>query len=665
MRTTICRPGVTLGSYPQKADHVESKLERLAATLGGFVRDNIRRPAQLQQSFITLVEKEAEGLDSYSDSGLREAIMDLRTRLHRMGINRLDAARGFALVREVAHRTLQQRHFDVQLQGGWLLLNGAIAEMETGEGKTLTATLPASIAALAGEPVHVVTVNDYLVERDASCMAPIYDFLGLTVGSVTESMSVEERRAAYAKDIVYCTNKQLVFDYLRDRLSMGEATGRLRLQLDRLKEPAPLAQPLLLRGLCFAILDEADSVLVDEARTPLVLSKRTDGTTAFAPEVFHQAIDTARELEERRDFVLDRVHREAELTDVGKARIQQLTVDLGSDWVSGPKREELIRQALCALNYFQRDSHYMVKEGRVQIINENTGRTMPDRSWPQNLHQLMEAKEQCEITDPPVTLARISYQRFFRRYLRLAGMSGTAQEVAGELWTLYGLSVAKVPTNRRSCRRHLRGAVYRTLDDKWQAITDRVCELNAEQRPVLIGTRTLEASEALADRLTIAGIPHQVLNARQDGHEAEIVALAGEPGRVTVATNMAGRGTDIKLTEASLEAGGLHVIVTELHDARRVDRQLVGRCARQGDPGTVEFVLSIEDTIGKTCPPWFLNNVFGPAIAKERPLRNPLARWLLGYLQTRMERRHYKVRRQLAHVDERLNDLLAFSGKPE
>jgi preprotein translocase subunit SecA len=579
---------------------------------------------------------------------------EVRRRLRREGFTLELAGAAFALVRAAAETTKGLRHHDVQLVGGWAMLQGMLAEMETGEGKTLTATLAAATAALAGRAVHVITVNDYLASRDADEMRPLYQALGLTVGCVKQGMPPDARRAAYRCDIVYCSNKEITFDYLRDRMALG---GR----------PRPIAQRIgalagddgggkvLLRGLQFAIVDEADSVLIDEARTPLILSAPVEA--AKEEDVYRHALRIAKAMTEA-DYLIE--DQQVMLTAAGTERVRELAAPLGGVW-RGPRRSErFVCQALTALELFERDKHYLVRDGKVQIIDENTGRLMPDRSWEQGLHQLIELKEEVEVTGRRETLARISYQRFFRRYLHLSGMTGTASEVAYELWAVYRLRVAKIPTHRPVRRRYLPDRVYGRADDKWAAVIASIRQRHTDGQPVLVGTRSVAASDHLAKLLEKSGLPFRLLNARQDADEAEIVAQAGKPGRVTVATNMAGRGTDIKLAPGVAEKGGLHVICTERHDSGRIDRQLFGRSGRQGDPGCCEAILAAEDDLAATHASlpagWFTRMQILPQRAGK------LLYWLA---QRRAEAAHSRARRSLLTVDESLSDQLAFSGRGE
>jgi preprotein translocase subunit SecA len=498
--------------------------------------------------------------------------------------------------------------------------------------------------------VHVITVNDYLASRDAEVMRPLYESLGLSVGCVVHGLDPQERRRRYGCDIAYCSNKELTFDYLRDRMTLGGPPRPLADKIDALAG-GKRAEGLLLRGLQFAIVDEADSVLIDEARTPLILSaqgKRGGGEEAM----YRQGLEMARALSPADYFVED---GQIDLTPAGVDALAAAAATLGGLWNGPRRRERLVRQALSALHLFEADKHYLVRDGKVQIIDENTGRLMPDRSWEQGLHQLIELKEGVEVTGQRDTLARISYQTFFRRYLHIAGMTGTGAEVARELWSVYRLRVARIPTNRPVQRRHEPDQVYASSDEKWAAVLAAIERRHIAGQPVLVGTRSVAASEHLSGLLKKAELPFQLLNARQDADEAEIVARAGEPGRITVATNMAGRGTDIKLPAGIAERGGLHVICTERHDSGRIDRQLFGRCGRQGDPGSCEVFVSVADDLVTTH--------LKPASHLSPP--QWAGRALIALAQWRAERAHSQVRRDLLAADEQLGDQLAFSGRGE
>lgn len=613
-------------------------------------------------NILDLVAPHEAAMRTASDGGLRGSAARLRQQIRHQGLQDALVGECFALLREVAARSVGQRPYDCQLMAGWALLQGRLVEMATGEGKTLTAILPACTMGLAGIPAHVITVNDYLAERDAQSMAPVYEFLGLKVGSVVQGMPPDARRAAYAQAVTYCSNKELAFDYLRDRVALQQRSGRTHLALERLAGMAPRDERLVLRGLWFGLVDEADSVLIDEARTPLILSATSPAGDDAAD--CGDALDLARELHIGADYRVALAERRITLTENGLDRLEAFRDGRGGIWSSQRGAEELLNQALSALLLFHRDEHYVVSDGKVQIVDESTGRVMPDRAWERGLHQLIEVKEGCEPTGRRQTLARMTYQRLFRRYLRLSGMTGTAREVAPEIAHVYRLGVVSVPLNRPSRRIDLGTRVCATQADKWEAVADRVVAVSGDGRPVLVGTRSVNASEMLSAVLSRRGVAHALLNAKQDREEAEVVALAGEAGRVTVATNMAGRGTDIKLASAVAERGGLHVILTEFHESSRVDRQLFGRCGRQGDPGSCETIVSLQDEVFQVhasvltqlatrlaarrgnCPPWAV-----------RALRH----WAQGAAQ----RKAVAVRAQTLERDRRLERLLAFSGCAE
>jgi preprotein translocase subunit SecA len=614
-------------------------------------------------SIVPLIRRELPRLRDLPDDALRREARDRGMEIRKNGFRPAPVSALFAIISEAASRTLGYRHFDVQFMGGWALLRGMLAEMETGEGKTLTATLAAGTAALAGIPVHVICVNGYLTERDAEEMGPVYRFLGLTVGCVTHRLAHGERRAAYQCDVAYCDNKELAFDYLRDKLVLGNTTATLRLQSEHLYDGHGREASLLLRGLHFAICDEADSLLVDEARTPLIISG--GGGEGMEEEAFlSEALSLARTLKEEEDYTIDPHGAGVDLTAVGERRIAESTASRGGPWSGSIRRNDVMRKALTALHVFRPDVHYLVRDGKVQIVDEFTGRLMPDRSWERGIHQLIELKEGCEMTKQIESLARMTYQRFFRRYLHLCGMTGTAREVRGELWSVYGLNVVKIPTNRPLKRIVLPDHVLPSTREKDEAILKEVTRLRRDGRPVLVGTPSVGASERLSAVFRGANLDHRVLNAKNDSEEAAIVAEAGQEGAIMIATNMAGRGTDIKLGQGVAERGGLHVIVSERHDAGRIDRQLIGRCARQGDPGSCRAILSLEDNLlegkragwigwlAKRLPP---GNSFWLFLSKRAIVRG----------QKKTERAYARIRRELLKQDQKMGSYLSFSGKGE
>ena len=663
------RPGdIAAGRpYPERAEREPPWHDQVALRLwrGATVPLRHRGRERAGRAFVVRVDRHTAEFAAATDACLRDEARALRDALRRQGFDAEPAARCFALVREAAGRVLGQRHYNTQLIAGWWLLRGMLVEMATGEGKTFAATLPACAAALAGLPVHVITVNDYLAARDAHTMGPLYHFFGLRCAAVVHGMGKPERRAAYASHITYCSNKELAFDYLRDRAALGDRASPLHLAAEGLRDARARSDATVLRGLSFAIVDEADSVFIDEARTPLILSTTVEATSQREP--CEAALTLAGRLAEGGHFVVERSHLRVRLTDAGRDEIDRLADEVETAvWESTRDRAESVQRALAALHLYARDRQYVVVHGKVQIVDESTGRIMPDRAWERGLHQMIEAKEGAELTGKRETLARITYQRLFRRYLRLAGMTGTATEVASEISRTYGLSVVRVPLHKPS--RRIVSAVRSVPDaaTKWQAVADAVLRAAVRgHRPVLIGTRTVEASEAVSAVLRERGIEHVVLNAKQDSEEARIVAAAGGPGRVTVATNMAGRGTDITLAPGVAESGGLHVILTEYHDSRRIDRQLLGRCARQGDQGSCEAFVALDDELFRTQSPrlarW-LHDISGrwpegpPSWATEL---------LRRVAQSAAERRNSELRMHTLTQDRQLSRMLAFSGRGE
>ena len=659
-----CSP---FSAYLERRDEDPTWHDRAADHLHGRVWrplwSRLRDPAHVLRRLLPLAARHDAGYRSASDAELQACAVHLKAALRRSGLEFELLSQTLALVREAAARTLGMRPHDVQMMGALSLLQGCLTEMATGEGKTLTAAVAAATAALAGIPVHVVTVNDYLAERDAETMAPLYRFFTLRVSTVVNATPAESRHAAYLCDITYCTNKELAFDYLKDRVALARSGGRVQMALDSLNQAGHNAPKLLLRGLHFAIVDEADSIFIDEARTPLILSASVPGDAEAT--MVQSAIAFARQLECDADYLVHERERRIELTADGQGRLAGFVHEMVGVWASPRARRELIEQALSALHLFERDQQYVVLDNKVQIVDEFTGRILADRSWENGLHQMIEAKEGCALSDRRVTLARITYQRLFKRYLRLAGMTGTGREVAGEIWSGFGLCTMAIPPHRPSLRQHMPGRLHRTAFDKWQAVAQRVRELAVEQgRPVLVGTRSVEASEQLSGLLHAAGVAHVLLNAKQDKDEAQAIAAAGCMGRVTVATNLAGRGTDIRLGDGVAERGGLHVILTECHGSARVDRQLIGRGARQGDPGSAEMMVSLEDEVLRIhAAPLIglLRSRLSDAGAASRYLLPLLRHWA----QSRAQWQDAQTRRAMMKMDKHLDKTLAFSGAQE
>ncbi|MBS0364440.1 MAG: preprotein translocase subunit SecA [Proteobacteria bacterium] len=583
----------------------------------------------------------------------------------------------FAVVREAARRTLGLRHFDVQLVGGITLHKGMIAEMRTGEGKTLMATLPAYLNALTGEGVHIVTVNEYLAQRDADWMAPVYRFLGLTVGVIKNSQAQDEKRAAYACDITYGTNNEFGFDYLRDNLAF-------HLQ-DRVQ-----------RGLAFAVVDEVDSILIDEARTPLIISGPAEESTELYLRINRLVPRLARQKEEDGpgDFAVEEKTKQVHITEAGHEQVERLMVQDGllkeGESLYDPANIRLMHHLNAALRahaLYKRDVEYIVRNGEVIIVDEFTGRTMVGRRWSDGLHQAVEAKEGVRVREENQTVASITFQNYFRIYKKLSGMTGTADTEAPEFLQIYGLEVVVIPTHRPMVRKDNSDFVYLTQKDKFQAIIEDIRDCTMRQQPVLVGTTSIETSEFLAGLLQKEGLKHEVLNAKQHEREANIVAQAGRPGAVTIATNMAGRGTDIVLGgnleaeiaslgevdtdtrerlraewqgrhDTVLGAGGLHIIGTERHESRRIDNQLRGRSGRQGDPGSSRFYLSMEDN---------LMRIFGDPLRTQRLLKmagmkegevieSGMLTRQIEKAQRKVESHNFDIRKNLLMFDDVAND---------
>ena len=555
----------------------------------------------------------------------------------------------FATVREAAKRVLQMEHYRVQIIGGIILHQGRIAEMRTGEGKTLVSTLPAYLNALEGKGVHVVTVNDYLAKRDAEWMGQIHEFLGLKVGVVLNSMTSEERKEAYNCDITYVTNNELGFDYLRDNMVIYK-------------------EQLVLRDLHYAIIDEVDSVLIDEARTPLIISGRSGKSTKLyeACDILARQLERGQDMEdlskmdaimglakeESGDFVVNEKDKVVNLTERGVSKVEQF---FHIENLADPENLEIQHNIILALrahNLMHRDQDYVVKEDQVLIVDEFTGRIMPGRRYSDGLHQAIEAKEHVKVKRESKTLATITFQNFFNKFEKKAGMTGTALTEEKEFRDIYGMDVIEIPTNRPVARIDLQDAVYKTKKEKLHAIIEAVVEAHAKGQPVLVGTITIESSEEISRMLTKRGIPHKVLNAKFHEMEAEIVAEAGVYGNVTIATNMAGRGTDIKLDDEAKAAGGLKIIGTERHESRRIDNQLRGRSGRQGDPGESKFYISLEDDLMRLFGSERMINMFNTlGIPENQEIEHSTLTNAIETAQKKIEGNNFGIRKNLLEYD--------------
>ena len=654
--------------------------------LGTFVRKifgskNDREVKRMLKA-VDAINRQESSLESLSDEALATKRDEFRERIASGETLNQVLPDAFAVCREVSKRTLGLRHFDVQMVGGMTLHEGRISEMRTGEGKTLVATLPAYLNAIEGKGVHVVTVNEYLASRDANWMRPLYEGLGLTVGVIASGQSPEDKRAAYAADITYGTNNEFGFDYLRDNMAFSPE-GRVQ------------------RALSFAIVDEVDSILIDEARTPLIISgpaddhsERYKAINGIIPKLTEAKMaEDGESFEVEGHYLLDEKNRSVELTEFGHEFIEAELADMElldvGDSLYNPANLALfhhVNAGLRAYTLFQRNVHYIIQDGQIVIVDEHTGRTMPGRRWSEGLHQAVEAKEGLEIQPESQTLASTTFQNYFRLYDRLSGMTGTADTEAYEFRQIYGLDVVVIPTNVPVKRIDHNDLVYMTMEEKFEAIVADVIAERDRGRPVLVGTASVEASEVLSQFLEKEGIQHNVLNAKQHEREAPIIAEAGRPGAITIATNMAGRGTDIMLGgnwqaevaeldaptdtqiesiktdwqarhDAVLEAGGLHIIGSERHESRRIDNQLRGRSGRQGDPGSSRFFLSLEDDLMRIfASPRMRSIMQGLGMQRGEAIEHKMVTNAIEKAQKKVEGRNFDMRKQLLDYDDVAND---------
>ena len=600
------------------------------------------------------VESYRDGMKALSDEELRGKTKEYKERLEKGETLDDLLPEAYATVREAASRVLGMEHYRVQIIGGIILHQGRIAEMKTGEGKTLVSTLPAYLNALEGKGVYIVTVNDYLAKRDSEWMGKVHEFLGLTVGVVLNDMSNDERRDAYNCDITYITNNELGFDYLRDNMVIYK-------------------EQLVQRGLHYAIIDEVDSVLIDEARTPLIISGQSGKSTKLyeacdilaqqltrgedVPEYSKMDAIMGIEQEETGDFIVNEKDKLVNLTQQGVEKVEKF---FHIDNLADPENLEIQHNVILALraHYLMfRDQDYVVKEDQVMIVDEFTGRIMPGRRYSDGLHQAIEAKEHVKVKRESKTLATITFQNFFNKFEKKAGMTGTALTEEKEFRDIYGMDVIEIPTNRPIARIDHQDAVYKTKKEKFQAVVEEVKEAHEKGQPVLVGTITIETSELISGMLKREGIPHTVLNAKFHEQEAEIVAQAGQHGAVTIATNMAGRGTDIKLDEDAREAGGLKIIGTERHESRRIDNQLRGRAGRQGDPGESQFFISLEDDLMRLFGSERLMSVFNAlGVPEGEQIQHKMLTSAIEKAQEKIEYNNYGIRKNLLEYDQVNND---------
>lgn len=605
----------------------------IARILAIILGTNNARQLRKIQPIVDKINALEPGISALSDESLAAKTAEFRERLAKGETLDEVLPEAFAVVREASKRRLGQRHYDVQLIGGVVLHQGKISEMKTGEGKTLTATLPLYLNALAGKGATLVTVNDYLAKRDSEWMSAIFNALGMTVGCLQNSMNDQERKAAYACDVLYATNNELGFDYLRDNMKFRLAD-------------------YVQRELHYAIVDEVDSILIDEARTPLIIS----GSSGESSQMYQIADKVVRRFAKNEDYEVDEKQRSVQLTESGNDKAEKALNVPNLYAVESLNILHHVNQALRAHALFRRDVDYVVKDGEVLIVDEFTGRILPGRRYSDGLHQALEAKENVDIERETQTLAAITLQNYFRLYKKLAGMTGTAATESEEFYRTYNLDVVSIPTNKKMIRDDKQDLIFLTEQAKYRAIVADVKERYAKGQPVLIGTIAIEKSEMISDILTANNIPHDVLNAKQHQREAEIVEHAGEFGHVTIATNMAGRGTDIKLVPQSKEVGGLYILGTERHESRRIDNQLRGRSGRQGDPGESRFYISLEDELIRVYAGDTLKkNMERLGMKEDEIIESSFVSKTIERVQERVEKQNFDVRKHLLEYDDVLN----------
>ena len=636
--------------------------------LDGFVHNLIGRAKLLFRPEKSLVEQaeqileEAETLRGLSDTDLRLRVKALQPLVKRQGLTgEVQRAKLLPLLVEISDRTLQLRPYREQVMGALALGGSHIVEMATGEGKTLTIAMAGVLAGWMELPVHIVTANDYLAERDARIMHPLYDFCKVTVSHVTQKQEPRERQEAYKLKVVYTTAKELVADFLRDRLRLGQMhSAQIRAVRNMLHGARDLTDEIIQRGLHTVILDEADNLMIDEAITPLIISRKQQNEALS--NAIKLASSLATKLKKDEHYTREDKRQQIKLLPATDSLIEEQANQLDSVYRGAGWMRELVVKALVAQLYYHRDKHYVVQGDKIVIVDDFTGRLMEGRSWKQGLHQAVEAKEGVPITDPTESMASLSFQRFFNFFRQVSGITGTAREAAPEFWRIYNLSFLRIPVHKPCRRTEHKPRLYLTLEEKWAAIVEEVVAAHKDGRPILVGSRSIHDSEHVAELLEDRGITSRVLNARSESEEAMIIARAGEESVVTVATNMAGRGTDIKLGRDVAELGGLHVLSTEMNESRRIDRQLFGRSGRQGDPGSAVLFASFEDElIKKHCPIW-LSHTAHSLVRLQLPFSRWIALKVFQKAQKNASRQAYRRRKSVMRQDRWLEEMFALNS---
>ena len=635
-----------------------SGLDALVYGLAGNYKSRAAISAQLIHE-AERIDRDAPHWQAMSDEKLQDTLGQMRADFRRQkpGFEHL-IGQALGAVREAAHRSLGLHPYVVQLAGALALYKGAIAEMATGEGKTLTAGLTGVLWGWIGRPCHIITVNDYLAERDAKRLAPLYTFCGVSVGAVISTMAPSDRKENYEKDVTYTTSKEILADFLRDRLRLDTLQHAARRQI-RLLATGQQSSGLVMRGIHTAVVDEADSVLIDEAVTPLIISQTRQNDPFI--EACREATKIADTLKVGVDYRPNLRFKDIQLLPAFERILDERHARMPRAFRSRGAYMDLVQQALQAKEFFHRDLQYVVQEGEIIIVDEFTGRLMPQRSWSAGLHQIIQDREGVPVTAPSETLARLSFQRFFRFFQHLSGMTGTARESARELWQIYGLPVISIPRNVPTKQTISPRRIFSDQASKWTAIVEDIAQRNHLGQPVLVGTRSVKASETLAERLSARNIPCRILNAVRHQAEARIISHAGERGNITVATNMAGRGTDILLQDGVIQLGGLHVIATECHESRRIDRQLFGRSARQSDPGSASSFVSMEDELLCRYVPERIRKAIQHALEHRISGADLAAEQAVHWAQRTAQQIAFKRRRSVLSTDTWLEDSLSFA----
>lgn len=637
---------------------LHSGLDSLAHGLSGIAKRYSRSSSRLLRE-ASKIHNQADAIRSISDEELASRIKERRWQFQRREKGKSPSFSGaLVLISEAADRILGLRPYPVQIMGSLSLLENFLIEMATGEGKTLTAAMAAVVASWKGLPCHVVTVNDYLAQRDAQQMANYFSFCGVTSGYVTGTMSPLERKQNYDCDIVYTTSKEMLSDFLRDRLKIGVWQDPSRRMIRSMLETDTKTEELVMRGLGSVIVDEADSILIDEAVTPLIISRHTENK--LLEKAVKIALEIALGLTAGTHYKVNYKYKDIRFTPKGIVAMAEATQLLPGMWRGAARRKELVKQAVRALIFYKKDEQYVVQDDKIVIVDMSTGRMMPQRSWSHGLHQAVEAKERVTVTDPTETMARLSFQRFFRFFPSLSGMTGTTRGGVAEFWQIYRLPVMVIPTNKPCLRHVLPDQIFSSKKKKWDRVVEEIIKVNQTGRPVLVGTGSVAISEKISSSLTIKGVPCKIINAVRHEKEASVVEVAGEKNQVTIATNMAGRGTDIKLGKGIADLGGLHVISTERHESSRIDWQLFGRCARQGDPGSAQSFISIEDDLLERFLPESIRLSIGKHLMTG--YGSFMGKTLFSFCQRAAEQLAFKQRKNVLHNDTWLAEALSFTG---